>query len=84
MGQIGASDEPLKQREESESRYFRYYDFCGIDAFASIVDVAQKSFHVSHRIPLVTLCEPKVLRLFLVLLGLTLVGLLVAKGARPK
>jgi hypothetical protein len=32
--------------KESESWYFSYYDFCGIDGFASKVDVAQKSFHI--------------------------------------
>jgi hypothetical protein len=31
-GPIGAIDEPLKQREESESWCFRYYYFCGVDS----------------------------------------------------
>jgi hypothetical protein len=32
--------------KESESWYFGYYDFCGIDGFDSKVDVAPKSFHI--------------------------------------
>ena len=32
--------------EESESWYFGYYDFCGIDGFDSKSMLPQKSFHI--------------------------------------
>jgi hypothetical protein len=62
--------------KESESWYFGYYDFWGSMALTQKSMLPQSLFTFSSH-SLITIYQPKFLRLFLVLLGFILVGLLV-------